>query len=97
MAFRCKDCKHDKGRCAGSARRGPHQYCFEPKVMTNADRIRAMTNEELADFMAERNVSESCLRLKDEGYAPTEVQRQALKNRLYIIWIQWLRQPVEGE
>lgn len=48
MSNRCKDCKHDKGRCVGSARRGSHQYCFEPKVITNADRLRAMSDEKLA-------------------------------------------------
>ena len=51
MTFRCKDCKHDTGRCVGSTRQGSHQYCFDPKVMTNGDRIRAMSDEELAKFL----------------------------------------------
>ena len=51
MALRCKDCKHDKGRCVGSSRQGSHQYCFEAKVMTNADRIRAMSDEEMRAFL----------------------------------------------
>lgn len=51
--FRCKDCKHDKGKCVGATRRGWHKNCFEPKVMTNADRIRAMTDEELAELLEE--------------------------------------------
>jgi len=46
--LRCKDCKHDKGKCVGVSRRASHKHCFEPKVTTNADRIRAMSDEELA-------------------------------------------------
>lgn len=63
--------------------------------MTNADRIRAMTDEELADFMTRRNVTESCLRLADKGYTPTEEQKQALYDSLYPVWMQWLQQPAE--
>lgn len=49
--LRCRDCKHDKGKCVGSSRRGGHKNCFEPREMTNADRIRAMSDEELAAFI----------------------------------------------
>lgn len=48
MANSCKDCKHDKGKCVGVSRAGSHRYCFEQKEMTNADRLRAMSDEELA-------------------------------------------------
>ena len=53
--LRCKDCKHDKGKCVGVSRRASHKNCFEPKVMTNADRIRAMTDEELAEYLVYHN------------------------------------------
>lgn len=49
--LRCRDCKHDKGKCVGSSRRGGHKNCFAPREMTNADRIRAMSDEELAEFI----------------------------------------------
>ena len=49
--LRCKDCKHDKGKCVGSSRRGGHKNCFERKVLTNGDRIRAMSDEELAKML----------------------------------------------
>lgn len=49
--LRCKDCKHDMGKCLGVSRRGSHKNCFEPKVMTNADRIRSMSDEELAKII----------------------------------------------
>lgn len=62
---------------------------------TNADRIRAMSDEELAHFMVERNVNESTLQLFDKDYALTAVQIEALKHRLYCACIQWLKQPAE--
>ncbi len=72
---------------------------FNQKVdsmpMTNADRIRAMNDKELASFLAERYVKESVLRLQDEGHNPTATQIRALHERLYITWMRWLRQPVE--
>ena len=49
--LRCRDCKHDKGKCVGSSRRGSHKNCFEPREITNADCIRAMSDEELANFL----------------------------------------------
>lgn len=67
------------------------------KPKTNADRIRAMSDGELADFMTRRNVTESCLRLADEGYTPTEEQKQVLYDSLYPVWMEWLQQPAEGE
>lgn len=74
---------------------------FNQKVLsqrpTNAARIRAMSDEELADFMTRRNVTESCLRLADEGYMPTEEQKQVLYDSLYPVWMEWLQQPAEGE
>ena len=63
--------------------------------ITNADRIRAMSDEELAEFLADKYVMESCLRLKDEGYEPTETQKKAIKHTLYCTWIQWLKQPAQ--
>lgn len=49
-------------------------------VETNADRIRAMSDEELANFMAERTVA---------------VQIEALKSNIYCALMQWLKQPAE--
>ena len=49
--LRCRDCKHDKEKCVGSSRRGSHKNCFEPREMTNADRIRRMSDEEMANFL----------------------------------------------
>lgn len=58
--LRCRDCKHDKGKCVGSSRRGGHKNCFEPREMTNADRIRAMSDEALAELLISADFCGEC-------------------------------------
>lgn len=82
--LRCKDCKHDIGKCLGVSRRGSHKNCFEPKVMTNADRIRAMSDEELARFIDSETDNcaphGDCKKVCDDCKA---------------CWFDWLQQPAE--
>lgn len=65
--------------------------------MTNADRIRAMSDEELARFLAERNVNESTVQLLDKDNALTAVQIEALRYRIYCALVQWLKQPADNK
>lgn len=67
----------------------------QEKPQTNADRIRAMTDEELAAFHANGGVTEACLRLEDEGYSATTEQKMELREKLYATWLKWLQQPAE--
>jgi hypothetical protein len=69
----------------------------ENKIVTNADRIRAMTDEELALFLTERYAKESILRVREEGHEPTATQIKALHERLHLTWMRWLRQYAEVE
>lgn len=76
----------------------------EQKPQTNADRIRAMSDEELAEFMAERYDREHTARILGEligrGYTPDRTMRMALHEKVRMQWLDWLRQPVkdgEGE
>ncbi len=55
------------------------EKCATCKPLTNGDKIRAMTNEELADFVA----SEGC---------PTE---GTCCDTCTNCWLKWLRSPVE--
>lgn len=82
--LRCRNCKHDKGKCVGSSRRGGHKNCFEPREMTNADRIRQMTDKELAEFI------EKC---EDAGYNDSSIARD--KNDQLMDMLDWLKQPAE--
>ena len=73
----------------------PHQDRSFMPPRTNADRIRAMSDEELAMFQAERSAADSFLRIKDEGNEVTAAQRAALVNRLYRTWMAYLKQTAE--
>ena len=89
--LRCRDCKHDKGKCVGSSRRGGHKNCFEPREMTNADRIRAMSDEELAETLygLQKEVCRfMAIRLK------YPVEKLIFEENLPEL-IDWLQQPAE--
>ena len=62
---------------------------------TNADRIRAMSDEELAKWMAERNVNESTVHLINKDHGLTDVQIQAIRHNVYCGLMKWLKQPAE--
>ena len=67
--------------------------------MTNADRIRAMSDEELAEFMAERYDREHTARILGEligrGYTPDYTLRKSLHEKVRMQWLDWLKQPVK--
>ena len=65
------------------------------KEQTNADRIRGMTDKELAWFLAERYANEAVLRVRDSGHEPTATEIKILAERLFYTWMRWLIQPVE--
>lgn len=65
--------------------------------MTNGDRIRAMSDRELAHFLAEYAVSGSNLRLVDAGYQPTATELAVLHEQLATTWMRWLRQYAEDD
>lgn len=67
------------------------------KPVTNGDRFRAMSNIELAEFLADKYVMASCTRLTDEGYEPTEIEKENIKHTWYCAWLEWLRQPADKE
>ena len=82
--FRCRDCKHDKGKCVGSSRRGGHKNCFEPREMTNADRIRSMSDEQLAEFI------DKC---ESAGYNDSSIARD--ENDQHMDVLDRLQRPAE--
>jgi hypothetical protein len=70
----------------------PQPSNWIPKVKTNADRIRAMSDRELADFLSGKFNEVFCL-----GHSLSVIQREALKHNLFCIFMKWLKQPVEDE
>lgn len=65
------------------------------EVMTNADRIRGMSDDELAAFLTKHDVEQNRLRLASRGIVATAVQLEELIDRAYSLWTKWLRQPVQ--
>lgn len=66
------------------------------RKQTNADRIRAMSDKELASFLADRFANESCNRLSECNMV-TATQMEAIRHTWYCCWMDWLEQPAEGE
>mgnify|MGYP003312832107 CR=1 FL=1 len=69
------------------------RYLATPR--TNADRIRAMSDKELAWWLAERYAKEAVLSLQDKGVTPSVTEIKAVTERLYMIWARWLMAPAE--
>ena len=77
-----KGCWND-GKCRATSN-------CENKVFTNADRIRAMSDEELADMRVRYNpVTEMYINDTDEAYYDFVSAMEAE--------LEWLQQPAEGE
>lgn len=91
--LRCRDCKHDKGKCVGSSRRGGHKNCFEPREITNADRIRAMSDEELAEFISRIEIGDFGQQVYGKTFCDMcKGQYECDDCRLW-----WLQQPAEED
>ena len=101
MAFaRCKylaQCKKDD-YFAIIAKHCPSmggKFCVRFEPFTNADRIRQMSDAELAQFLAERSVNKSTVQLLDKNNDLTVVQIEELRNSIYCALMQWLKHPAE--
>lgn len=66
-----------------------HKFIMESKPKTNADRIRNMSDEELAEFMNENTSYYYCgVRCKDRPKSPTE-------SSCNFRWLEWLQSEAE--
>ena len=61
----------------------------DPVPQTNADRIRAMSDEELADAL-----QKFCIAMVDCSDCPL-YDFGCPKNSIFNYWIEWLQQPAE--
>ena len=92
----CKDCPafakctvtYRGSACA--ALRGTYGIDSDPEIITNADRIRRMSDEELAEFLAEEQYRIANVIFQTAGYG---LEKQAI----YARRLDWLQQPCEGE
>lgn len=100
----CKTCCHDDGdigfcdKCYYNhilEEKGipPTEYEVKPKPQTNADRIRSMTDEELAQWLDD--ISKACY---DEGYTKeTDEPQMSPYPCTASKWLNWLKQEATDE
>ena len=69
-------------------------YHYTP---TTADRIRAMSDEELAQWMASRIASQKLLDIEMSGKQLTAPENAALTHDLYVVFGRYLQQPAEED
>ena len=91
MKENCAECKHHDvfWRDSGCNLLNNGERCkFEPKVITNAERIRAMSDEELAVLSAHETYRTAKPVFDMCGYGITE-------EFIFAKRLEWLQQPVE--
>lgn len=62
---------------------------------TNADRIRAMSDEELARKLVNTAYSYDCKQDEDYWYFPNGTTKTNYKPKAIEAWLEWLKQPAE--
>lgn len=66
-----------------------------PPTRTNADRIRAMSDRELAAFLAGKFTDHETMKAVQKGEMLTATYISQMANTWFGVWMQWLRQPAE--
>ena len=75
---------------ACAALRGTYGVDDDPEIVTNADCIRAMSDEELAEFLAEEQYRIANVIFQAAGYG---LEKQAI----YARRLDWLQQPAKED
>lgn len=88
-------CKLGKKGCFEDGRCHALGDC-ENKIVTNADRIRAMSDRELAAFLAGKFTDHETEKAVQKGEMLTATYVSEMAHTWFKVWIQWLRQPAEG-
>ena len=86
MTYRCVDCAK---QASCNSRKGPHKRCFVPARQTNADRIRAMSDEELAEFIPNWSYTNAC-KCEEQSYADCNLKCEECV-------LDWLQQPAKED
>ena len=87
------NCKYCKADCALRGEENLKE-CNGHIPMTNADRIRSMTEEELAELIVKHYPMHACNKQVREIYFSFDDHRKDNPQRA---WLEWLRQPAEGD
>ena len=66
-----------------------------PKIKTNADKVRAMSDKELAAFLAGKFTDHETEKSVQKGEVLTATYISEMAHTWFAAWMQWLRQPAE--
>lgn len=66
---------------------------FDP--MTQGDRIRSMSDRDLALYMAGKIASVQIKLIEDQGYEVTGAAKKQFVEALFSHWYRWIREPVK--
>ena len=69
----------------------------DPVPMTNADHIRSMTDEELADYMSEHSIDDFCYIICGGECKAVATFNKTSGQRCREIVSNWLKQPYGGD
>ena len=90
MDEHCRGCIRYLKSCSGMSKAVCEKHQLRiPR--TNADRIRAMTDEELSEYLAERSVAPSCT---GKCHKDHEVYGE-LRTFCHNCWLEWLKQEAK--
>lgn len=70
---------------------------IETRTRTNADRIRAMSDEELSELLCTADWCEICDQLKEDGTCKAMELDGPLAKHCIAAGLRWLRQPYKEE
>lgn len=88
-----RSCKRDERGCFADGKCYYTGDC-ENAYISNGDRIRDMSNNELAEFLANNDVENICQRMKDFGFALNDTELAYVQKSACHMWLNWLSQPV---
>ena len=100
-------CKHPEEVCCSMTLYHGKVYCDntngfcqlhdEPPPETNADHIRSMTDEELADYMSEHSIDDFCYIICGGECKAVATFNKTSGQRCREIVSNWLKQPYGGD
>lgn len=70
-------------------------YPKERKMQTNGDKLRKMSDKELAGFLAGKFTDSTTQRMMEFGKMRSATEISAEADLWFRIWMQWLRTPLE--
>lgn len=89
MNPKCKHCSAWNNQ-AGCQSENPCPISDEPAIKTNGDRVRAMSNEEMAKFLFDVTACDSCP-IVEFCFNITH------ETNCKTTWLDWLNSPAESE